>query len=289
MIIVRLQGGLGNQLFQYAAARYLAQFQKNPVILFDTMYYRYVKNRRFILNQFQTQGRCGSIADYPFFWPATLPVIGNAYYRSYHRLHSKGILVYSENSPFTFDKNLQCITTGDIYLDGFWQNIQYPAAIDSVLRAELTLHRPLSAISQKYAALLNHPNSVAIHVRRGDYVNNPNFPICSLSYYQKAIQIMQKKLHQPRFFFFSDDLEWVRVQFSDLSNSTFVEGVADEVDEFVLLTQASHNIISNSTFSWWAAWLHSNQHSIIIAPEPWQSSSEVARELYVKEWVKLPR
>jgi hypothetical protein len=288
MIISELQGGLGNQLFQYAAARYLSVKQNHRDIFFHSFFYSYVKNRSFLLDRFNTIGKIGAFTDYPSFFPATLPLVGKLYFEIYRSLASKKWKFYTEVGDFQFDQKLSQ-QKGNIFLKGFWQTALYAEEIRPILQKELTLKEGLPDKAQRYLKDIQNSNSVSLHVRRGDYVNNPQFPACDLSYYHQAIEYVQSKIKDPHFFIFSDDQAWVQENFQNFENKTFVTQAGEEVDEFGLLSKTKHTIIANSTFSWWAAWLATSDKQIVVAPYPWRTGKENAEELYLKKWIRLPR
>lgn len=286
MIIVRLQGGLGNQLFQYAAARSASIATKQSVIYFDTFYYSYVRNRHFHLSSFQTHGAVGNVLSFPAFFPITIPFISKTAWRSYHKLRPQSIQLVVEEGAHNYSPHLLA-THKDVYLQGFWQNWRYADSIRSLIRKELVLSQPLSDEGKVLEAKISQSNSVGLHVRRGDYVNNPNFPTCSLSYYQHAVKTMQSKLSNPTFFVFSDDSRWVKENLTFIKSMIIVE-LHSEVEEFWLLSKTKHTIIANSTFSWWGAWLGDNLGKLVIAPSEWNGlRGDSVLSILPRKWEKI--
>ena len=135
-------------------------------------------------------------------------------------------------------------------------------------------------------------NAVSVHVRRGDYVNNKNanafHGVCSPEYYRKAIELIAKRVDSPKYFVFSDDIEWVK-EHIEIPNAVFVsqKDIADH-EELVLMSKCKHAIIANSSFSWWGAWLNANPNKLVIAPKQWVSDSRVNTvDAIPAEWVRI--
>jgi hypothetical protein len=134
--------------------------------------------------------------------------------------------------------------------------------------------------------------SVAIHVRRGDYVGDGELDICSMSYYRNAIEYLKKKQSDLKFYVFSNDTEFCKINFFFLNNVVFVDTSKEDKSDYwdmFLMTQVKHLIIPNSTFSWWGAFLNANPQKIVIVPERYDAYNtyNTSHELYPPEWVKL--
>jgi hypothetical protein len=139
---------------------------------------------------------------------------------------------------------------------------------------------------EKYGDIINQ-DTCSIHVRRGDYLKFPNHhPIQSISYYENAIKIIGEEKH---FIIFSDDIKWCEENFNFLKNKTFVSGNMDYEDLY-LMSMCKHNIIANSTFSWWGAWLNKNKNKQVIIPSKWFGIFNLhsnTNDLYCDKWIKL--
>jgi hypothetical protein len=287
MIITRLQGGLGNQLFQYAAARLASKQQDDQRLRFHTLYYAYVRNRHFVLSQFKTKGRPVSLIEFPLFFLSTVFLTSNQYYPLYRFLFPHRFQTFSERLQYTFDPQVLQLS-GDIFMEGFWQSWRYVELVAREMRAELQLQRKLDKRAQVYLDDMRKHTSVFLHVRRGDYLKASGFAICSIEYYRKAIVYMQKKLKLPHFYIFSDDISWAKENFSFLKQKTVIEQCGDEIDELHLMTQANHAIIANSTFSWWGAWLIDSKDKIIISPDTWVDAASCdVREIVPPTWILI--
>ena len=179
---------------------------------------------------------------------------------------------------------------GDIYLDGLFINPRYFNSIEQVLRKDFTFKVQLGHINSVLARDIVSCNSVSIHVRRGDLAN-PNvtgniYPVYGLDYYDKAIAIIRNEVSDPHFYIFSDDPEWVSRNLDYVDNSLMVthnpieKGYAD----LWLMCQCRHNIITNSTFSWWGAWLNKNPAKVIVCPDKWRNDDVDTSSLFLEGW-----
>ncbi|MEI6796480.1 MAG: alpha-1,2-fucosyltransferase, partial [Methanomassiliicoccales archaeon] len=181
---------------------------------------------------------------------------------------------------------------GDLYLDGFWQSEKYFRTKAEEIRAEI---RPpkLNKGSEAIAAVASSSESVSLHVRRGDYVSDQGVAAsqgaAGPEYYAAALEEMERRRGRFRLFIFSDDIEWVRKNMSFRQEATYVSGVAgSDLEELALMATCHHNIIANSTFSWWGAWLNPNQNKTVIAPSRWVTDARYRSvDVVPDEWIKL--
>lgn len=285
-VVVRLLGGMGNQLFQYAMGRKLAD-ERGVDLLLDSRFVTrkghvsglaidLFNNRASFLDEQQSGGF--------FEWAWRLS-------RALRRLWRPLFGFYHETS-FTFDANVSCSKSG-LMLSGFWQSHRYFPPAD-VLRQDFSLKQPFTALQQSYAARMTGCNSVAVHARRGDYVNDAKalakHGICSINYYRNAVVEIGKRVGNPTFFVFSDDPVWVKENLP-LDNAVFVsdEGFSQEVD-LTLIASCKHQIIANSSFSWWGAYLNSYEDKVVILPQPWFDTPELSdKDMSPKSWIRLPK
>lgn len=281
MIITRLQGGLGNQLFQYTAALVVAHGQEQEINA-DNSYYWYVHNRSYVLKIFSFPVGVIKYSAFPLESLLALPFIGKYWKHVYPVLGR--FTLYEEKIPYTYDPNLEHIRKST-YLSGFWQHHQYVDLVAAELMKSL-IFPPLSARALKLKDEIKKTESVAIHVRLGDYVGNSTFRICSPDYTRNSIEYISSRVKHPHFFFFSDDIAWCKKEFGLQQNFTFVEGIGDEVSDFHLISMCKHHIIANSTFSWWGARLKS-QKGIVIAPADWCGNVNAAKALLYNSWIQM--
>ena len=164
-----------------------------------------------------------------------------------------------------------------VFVRGFFQDRHFFDHIRPILLKEFTPKHPPLPHNQKLYDIISHPNSVCVHVRRGDYLSHAyrkNFHVCTFEYYQKAIQTICKQVHNPVFVFFSDDIQWVRTHMKADGFSCYYERSDNPVWETLrLMYHCHHFIISNSTFGWWAQYLGNREGKIVISPARWYANS----------------
>ncbi len=290
MIIVQLKGGLGNQLFQYAAGYALAR-NKNVELKVDCSELGKDATlgtfRNFELQKFTCNPIVASQTEVDFF-------LQKPFLKKYFQKILPGYLrdVYKEKY-FSFDLNF-LKTSNHIYLKGYRQSekyfVQYKQDISQIFQIRKELILSVEDLKQS----ISTQNSVSIHIRRGDYANNKiafkTHGLLDEAYYNSAINLLKNKVNQIHFFVFSDDVNWVKSNIQ-LSNSiTFItqNESASSITDFYLMQHCKHNIIANSTFSWWAAYLNPNPHKIVIAPKKWFNNAPYnTKDLFPPDWILM--
>jgi len=300
VIIIRLWGGLGNQLFQYAFAYSIAK-ENGKKLLLDTRFYEedYLnKNSHFTVQTAQILGLNLEFNDLLKNVNLTLPMIKILQNRTINRLiripkRFKMPISYEyrycKETRFRFDPKLNTIKNDNLYLDGYWQCEKYFSKYRTELIKQFVNH---SKIVEKYIIenQIDTVCNVAIHVRRGDYVNNTrlfsNLYLLDEKYYIGALKYFNLRFENPQFFIFTNDLDWTRKMFINSDNCTFVNvnRKMTDLEEFQIMAKCKHQIISNSTFSWWAAWLNNNSEKIVVAPDKWFGN----RDIIPSSWITLP-
>lgn len=296
MIIVRISGGIGNQLFQYAYGRAIA-IKNHDVLKLETnsLHDGY---RKFGLDAFMIKADIATKADF-----AAIGITDMSRTDFVARTERKTLEFFERNLPpekkkvireqdFIFNHNLMNIS-GDHYAIGLWQSEQYFKEYRTELLRELQLKNGLSAPAEKIKHDMENTESISIHIRRGDYVSNAatnkKHGVCPPQYYADAIQHIQKHVTAPAFFVFSDDIEWVKKNIPILGNVTYVSdrnSIRDE-EELMLMSYCKHNIIANSSFSWWGAWLNQHNNKIVIAPKIWFLTNTDTKDLIPESWIRL--
>lgn len=284
MIVTKVLGGLGNQMFQYAFGR--ANALRNGTQLFlDRRSFAEYQTHSFGLHHLYAE-----ISDAP---KDMLPKQGpsDRLTRLTRRFWPSSPKVYVEKS-FLFDP-VAISLRGDIYFDGYWQSEKYFAEFASSIRSELSIKTPPSSVNLRWLERIRNAPSVSIHVRRGDYVSNQAASqvhgTCDLTYYSAAMEFMRRESTEPPVFFvFSDDHEWVRqhMSFGENEHCFVTDNVADtNYEDLRLMSACRHHIIANSTFSWWGAWLNPSPEKVVIAPRRWFASAELRTDdLIPKDW-----
>ncbi|MEK7180184.1 MAG: alpha-1,2-fucosyltransferase [Patescibacteria group bacterium] len=295
-IIVKLNGGLGNQLFQYAFARGVSVSTKTNFRLDVTPFHTYYKSDSYELSKFNIQEHIAKETDmFGFVWLRKHNTFFNFIY---HRLKFNKILRlwYYMEKTFMYDQNVFS-RKGTTYFDGFWQTEKYFKNIEDDVRKEITLKAALSPQSQKIQEEIQKTQSVSIHVRRFDTrfdtesKHKPWHSLCSPEYYERAIEHIVKHVKSPHFFIFSDNYEWAAETFKTLKYPFTLVGNGKEKnhEDMILMSQCKNHIIANSSFSWWGAWLNPRKDKIVVAPQKWFEGAPKndIRDLMPKEWIKL--
>lgn len=291
MIIVRLTGGLGNQLFQYALGRRLALDRDIPLKLdlswFEDPAQRGADTSRdYDLSNFRIVADIASKEELESF-------ASNSWRRLLRFFRLGQLAPRIRERGYEFDPTVFGVPR-DALLEGCWQSEKYFLPITDVLRKEIVPrgmpNRENADMQQQIAAT----TSVSVHVRRGDYATNPItnafHGICSLSYYERAVDSLTSRLVDPQFFVFSDDPDWCLKTLHFPGPVTWVRhntGRQSYLDLW-LMRHCKHHIIANSSFSWWGAWLASNDDKLVIAPARWFNQEGIATsDLIPPGWIRL--
>lgn len=270
MIKLILSGGLGNQMFQYAAAKALSlrlgcnmsvdlhMFHKNSkatlrdyeldVFGLDLPVTSSIKNKL-----------CTKTSKY-----LTRYFIGKELLRQLRVFKDSDSQCYSENFS---------LLDADTVLFGYFQNEKYFQNYSNQIRSDFSFKRKLDRDNTLVKNNIENSNSVSLHIRRGDYLNtNSNLEILDMAYYQEAVNLVKKQIENPVFFIFSDDMDWVKKHLDEANlNCVYVDfnrGKSSYID-LQLISCCKHNVMANSTFSWWGAWLNNNPQKLVIAPPVW--------------------
>lgn len=291
IVIARIYGGLGNQIFQYAAARRLA-LAAGAKLELDGAWFAGRTDRTFDLGWFSVAYERADERDIRRLRGWKLGLAD----RIVRRVVAQGLpspRTFFGESGYGFDARLLGVR-GDVYLDGYFQSFKYFEDVAGTIRRDL---RPRSGISPDAEALAHlieaDASAVSVHLRRGDYVNNAaaarTHGTCPMEYYRRAMEYIEHRVRGPRYFVFSDDPSWAR-EHLQLGDAVHVSesGTLNSREELVLMSKCRHHIIANSTFSWWGAWLDERPGSVVVAPRRWfVSSRRDTSDLLPENWVQL--
>ena len=281
MVKTKLLGGLGNQMFQYAIGKNLSLKNRSNLYLDLSMLLYRDNSINYTLRDFE------------------LNIFNIKYSAERQNLASKVLekvtlkvkpVKYIKEKDHFFDSTILQLR-GNIYLDGFWQNENYFKEIESLIVKEFSFKIPPDERNRHMLKQIQNQNSVSVHFRRGDYLTNPiaeaYHGICNNDYYIKAIEIIKATVTDPFFFIFSDEIERVRKDFVFDQNVTFVDinSKKKNYEDMRLMAACKYNIIANSSFSWWAAWLNRNKEKKIIAPINWFKT--IKSNIVPEEWIKI--
>jgi hypothetical protein len=297
VVITRLIGGLGNQMFQYATGRALA-LRRRAALKLDVTGFAAVgahTKRRYELDSFSIQGSAASEADLARFGRAR-KLRSLRLDRVLRRLRidrSNGAWPIYREPHFQFDPAVPELRA-PVYLDGYWQSERYFSDIAGTLRQEFAAKAPLHRENTALAEAIDSVNAVSVHVRRGDFVSDPLtnrfHGICSPDYYHRAVDYIIARVGPPHLFVFSDDQQWTRANLRFAVTTTFVGANPPDCGyrDMQLMARCRHHIIANSSFSWWGAWLNPAREKIVVAPRQWfGASSNDTRDLIPSNWIRL--
>ena len=280
MIIIKIKGRLGNQLFQYAVGKAVALHHKSPLKLDLTIFKTY-ELHKYLLDQFAIQADLATENEISELKGGNNLLISAL--RKARLVKRKSY--FKEKRSSYFDAGV--FKNDDVYFDGYWQNELYFSGIRELLLRELASISSMSDVGCAYLECIEKSNSVSLHVRRGNYLNLKNVNVLDVDYYMKAVDYLKKVIEKPTFFIFSDDLEWCKNSLGFLDNCIFVDRTKTEIDDLKLMSFCQHNIIANSSFSWWGAWLNQNPRKTVIAPKDWMLNDPSSSNVILSDWVKF--
>ena len=298
MIVVRMKGGLGNQMFQYAAGRRLALRRGTDLRLDVSFHLKERGNatpRPFLLDRFNIAGSLIEGRELMDYMDRDLPWYKRPLNWAAYAWTKDWVL----ESPRAFverDQNFEP-TVLDLpdgtYLSGYFQTERYFADIGEQLKKELTVRSPMDARNEEMAERIAEEGSVCLHVRRGDYYSNEAcrsvHAVDLTDYYSKAISLLRSRAEGLHFFIFSDEPDWVRRHFGlgDDCTVVAVNGPDEPEQDLRLMSLCRHFIIANSSFSWWGAWLSTNPDKVVIAPQRWFLDDRNVKDRCPDSWIRL--
>jgi hypothetical protein len=293
MVIVQLVGGLGNQMFQYAVARAVAYRTNVPLKLDATAFVKdEVRSYRLgcfnIVEDFATETDMRCLRR-----PRRRQVVDFVAYQVRTHLSPWYRRKIIEERAFSFDSRVLKIA-GDVYLAGYWQSEKYFADVAELIRQEFTLKSGPDEVNRQVLDEIEVTNSVSLHIRRGDYVSDPDthriHGVIGLDYYSRAIDYVAARTTHPHFFVFSDDIAWAKENLRLSFPLSFIDhnGEDSEYEDLRLMCHCKHHIIANSSFSWWGAWLDANPDKNVVSPEKWFNDPSLdTRHLIPESWTKI--
>lgn len=295
MIIISLFGGLGNQMFQYATGKAIAkelgqELKLDISHLIDRTQRENFTFRDFELDVFNISEKIATIQevrDYiPDLWNSSK--LTKFLYRFIRLI--KGTKFYFEKQKFIYEDRIKGVQN-NTYLYGYFQTERYFEDYFSEILDSFQLRVIPDELNTELIKKMQSENSVSVHIRRGDYQNSP-FNLLEIDdYYSLAIEKIIKSVENPKFYFFTNDYEWIEQNFSEFYiDKTIVkhnQGANSYLD-MILMSNCKHNICANSSFSWWGAWLNQNKNKIVITPTKWFKNNTPAQfELIPNQWLKV--
>ncbi|MEK7680644.1 MAG: alpha-1,2-fucosyltransferase [Patescibacteria group bacterium] len=295
MIAVKLIGGLGNQMFQYACARRLAVKRGVKLKLDLTFLLHRLPRQNFTFRNYGL-GVFNINENFTFLSKIAFRFNNLAFIASFiiSRLVNFFYPGYriEEVDPKCFEPRILNLRNR-AYLSGVWAHEKYFSDVDDTIRRDFSFKEPLEGKNIELASMINSCDSVFIHVRRGDHIQgDQNKPAVAekrdLRYCQEACDYILKKMQKPVFFIFSDDPNWVKEKLM-MPQCVVVDSNTGKNSylDMRLMSLCKHSIISSSTFSWWAAWLNANPKKIVIAPKQWNNFIKYDHDFFTKNWIEF--
>lgn len=286
MVIIKIMGGLGNQMFQ--AALYKSMEIEGKEVKADLTHIQkygnnhngYELKRIFGLNLVEaSENEINKYADLQLtLWGRVKRKIG-------------GIRKATHYLEQTYEYKPEILELNTIYLEGYWQTEKYFKNIRSEILKMFTFPNIVGEKNKECLSEVSNSESVAVHIRRGDYLTGDNLDnygnICTKDYYNSAIDYIRNHVSNPFFYVFSDEIEWVQENF-DFGNVRLVNWNSGNNSflDMQLMSLCKHQIIANSTFSWWAAWLNQNPDKLVIMPAKWMNHIENP-DIGCEGWIRL--
>ena len=277
MVILQFNGGLGNQMFEYAL---YSSFIKRGV------------SAKIDLSMFLEQ-ECHNGYELERIFS-----IKGIYCTPVEKKIVKGlgkVLYLMINHPYKerpvdqyiYNSKVSTISFG--FLKGYWQSEKYFGGAESLIRQKFSFPEIADSVNKETQQKIQSTNSVSLHIRRGDYLTDGRSWTLSLEYYRAAISYLKEKTKDPFFYIFSDDMEWAKEKIKE-SNALFINGNKGDKSyiDMQLMSTCKHNIIANSSFSWWGAWLNNNPAKIVIAPQVWMPGMSGNKDMIPNDWVLIP-
>lgn len=294
MIIVKLKGGMGNQMFQYALGRALSLKYKDPLCLdlvtlldrtprsgvYKTAFYEYN------LDVFNVDAKLMSESEVGSYYRTIISKIrrGLLYLKSFV-IKTRGVEKY-----FHFDPEIKSIGP-NACLDGYWQSPKYFSEVEDTIRKDFTFKEKFSDKIENLMQKIKNQNSVCVHIRRGDYIGNPLHDIVGKDYYVKGIEKIKELTNVDKIYVFSNDIKWCEENIKFNYPTMFVgdEYVGKKDEGHLALMSACRNfVITNSSFSWWAAWLSENKNKIVVCPKQWFGDPTIdTSDLIPENWIRI--
>lgn len=283
-------------MFQYATGLRLAHVHNTEVKIERSWFLNdFVQDRKYALNCFRIKEVFANNEEMSLFPTMPISITRKIIMRISSLFKTPGPYGLFAEYNLAFDPRVLSLPD-NVALAGYWQSFKYFNDIRDILLEEFQPVEPLSAENEAVSNLIKETSSVSLHVRRGDYITNRSshntHGCCSLDYYHKSIAYLSERVKSPHFFIFSDDMEWVRQNLHISQSVRYIDhnGAENGWIDMMLMSHCKHNIIANSSFSWWAAWLNRNPDKIVIGPDKYyvkRAINKYTADLFPPEWVRL--
>jgi len=290
MIIVKLQGGLGNQFFQYAMGRSLSS-RLGVELMLDVSSYINDPKRDYELGKYNINAKIASESEVARCTNFS-SILVSKMSRFIKPLY--GLSGFVSEKFFEYDPRVMRLPDNR-YLFGYWQSSKYFESVQNLLKKELIPKKPLDRENQKTLMMLKGlGDSVCITIRRGDFVSDSKATsfhgTCDIDYYKRSMKLIENKLKNVQYCVFTDDQQWALESLNSSKPMIFVgtDNMAAAEKNMLLMSQCKNFIIANSSYGWWGAWLSENRDKIVIAPKRWFANKEInTSDLCPRGWVRI--
>lgn len=293
MIVSNLIGGLGNQMFQFACGFAVAKRLGEDHLVCLDQFESYKLHNKFQLDNIfnlQVPTLSGEERSRLLGWrgyPLARRVIAKL------AIDSLTPTNWFQESSIRYSENINSVV-GDCYLHGYWQSEKYFRKYADDIRNIFTFNQGVTSENLEILSKMRESPSISVHVRRGDYTNNKNnkiFNCLNVDYYLQGLHILTNRFPNSRVFLFSDDSAWVRENLAPhISDAHIIDHNARENSywDMMLMSNADHHIIANSSFSWWGAWLNPSKEKVVISPKEWfLGSADRCADLIPEDWIRI--
>lgn len=290
-IIVRIKGGMGNQMFEYACARAMQIRNRGYGLVLDLSEMEHeINGRAYGLDAFQIPKDVRILKSHRYDKYARSK---NQVLRVFQKLFPEMIYrLYAKKNVFLWDdmeyRAAEIDSSRDVYLNGYWQSSRYLKDAKNQILSDFTFTTQLSEEQMHLKKQIQNSESVCVHIRLGDYLKDRNYQVCSREYYIKGMETVRDKYPNARFYVFSDDIAKASQMLFERKDMDVVctGGSPSERIDMELMSCCRHFVISNSSFSWWAQYLSKNENKIVCAPSKWMNYHKV-QSVYEKDWIRL--
>ena len=294
-IVVRLMGGMGNQLFQYSFGRRIALQNNSPLLLDQSFLLKRGENmghavRDYELDVFKIHA---DIAAPRLVWSIRRAIDRPFWNRLYHHFPSLFAYRIFREKSVCYDESITSLK-GQFYLEGYWQSEKYFSSMEKDLRKDLQFTSPAEGRNAELLSKIRSENAVSMHVRRGDMVHVKEAAdfhgVCPPEYYDAALNILRKQFADLQLYIFSDDPAWVSSNLKFTEPTTLVDWNQGKssFEDLRLMSACKHHIIANSSFSWWGAWLNPSLAKMVIAPKAWFRDPAInTSDLIPSTWTRI--
>jgi len=277
MIIIQVEGGLGNQMFQYALG--LSFVSRGVSVKLDISKFETQQGH----NGFELQN---VFAVHPLYCSGVEIKLLKTFSKLRHKILGTP---YKEKAAWQWQYQAEVNKLQNGYLKGYWQCEKYFSHAAGLVKQQFSFSAVTDEVNSAMLNKIRNCNSVSLHIRRGDYLSPGIGASLGMEYYIEAIKYINDTITSPVYFIFSDDIEWAKenIQAADKEFISWNKGNNSYID-MQLMSNCKHNIIANSSFSWWGAWLNSNTEKLVIAPRPWMPSHTSGKDIIPEKWIPLP-